>query len=190
MDSIFKVFWALSIILLFILITITSGCNFDQKVRLSPQERDILLSVAREYMQTVRYCALITVDCDGQPHVRAMDPFLPDEDMVVYLGTNPKSRKVQEIRDNPQVTLYYSDDSGEGYVAIIGTAILVDDPKQKAVWWKKDWDEFYKDQKESYLLIKVIPEKLEIVNYKHNIISDSETWSVPSVKFKIHERKD
>ncbi|MFQ5771354.1 MAG: hypothetical protein ACE5HX_12510, partial [bacterium] len=87
-------------------------------------------------------------------------------------------------------TLYYSDDKGVGYVAIIGTAILVDDPKEKVVWWKKEWDEFYKDQKESYLLIKVIPEKLEILNYKHGILGDTETWRTPSVEFKVHELKD
>lgn len=161
----------------------TQGCDFDQEVLLSTPERDVLLSVAREYIQTVRYCALITVDNNGQPHVRAMDPFLPDENMIVYLGTNPKSRKVQEIRNNPRITLYYSDNKGEGYVAIIGAAILIDDPREKAVWWKKEWNEFYKDQKESYLLIKVIPKKLEIVNYKHSIISDMETWRVPSVEF-------
>jgi general stress protein 26 len=141
-------------------------------------------------MQKVRYCALITVDSKGQPHVRAMDPFLPDENMIVYLGTNPKSRKVQEIQNNHRVALYYSDDTGEGYVAIIGTAVLVDDPKKKAVWWKKQWEEFYKDQEESYLLIKVIPERLEIVNYKHNILSDTETWSVPYVEFEAQELKD
>ncbi len=185
MDSTIKVFRALTIILLLILITMAQGCTFDQEVQLSPPERDVLLSVAREYMQTVRYCALITIDSNGQPHVRAMDPFFPDENMVVYLGTNPKSRKVQEIRNNPMVTLYYSDNIGEGYVAIIGTANLVDDPKVKAIWWKKEWDEFYKDQKESYLLIKVVPERVEIVNYKHNIISDTETWRVPSVEFEV-----
>ena len=183
MNSSLKFFGALSIILLLISIMMAPGCTFDQEVHLSTPAHDILLSVAREYMQTVRYCALITVDSNGQPHVRAMDPFLPDENMVVYLGTNPKSRKVQEIRNNHRVTLYYSDDKGEGYVAIIGIAVLVDDPKEKAMLWKKEWDEFYKDKKESYLLIKVIPERLEIVNYKHGILSDTETWRVPSVEF-------
>ena len=190
MDSTFKVFRTLSMTLLLFSITILSGCVFDQEVQLSPPERDVLLSVAREYIKTVGYCALITVDSNGQPRVRTMDPFLPDENMVVFLGTNPKSRKVQEIRNNHRVTLYYSDDKGEGYVAIIGTAILVDDPKKKAVWWKKEWGKFYKDRKESYLLIKVIPERLEIVNYKHNILGDTETWRVPSVKFEVQELKN
>jgi pyridoxine/pyridoxamine 5'-phosphate oxidase len=103
MDYTFKVFRTLSIIILLISITTALGCNIDQNVQLPTLERDVLLSVAREYMQTVHYCALVTVDSNGQPHVRAMDPFFPDENMIVYLGTNPKSRKVQEIRNNPKL---------------------------------------------------------------------------------------
>jgi len=190
MNSTFKVFKASSIMLLFISIMMAPASGCTQEDQLSTPKRDTLLSVAREYIQAVRYCALITVDSTGQPHVRTMDPFLPDENMVVWLGTNRNSRKVQEIRNNPRVTLYYSDDKGAGYVAIMGTAYLVDDAKEKAVWWKEEWGEFYPDREDSYLLIKVIPEKLEIINYKHGIIADTETWRTPSVEFKFHEPKD
>jgi len=183
MNFTFKALRALFIKLLFLPIIMISGNVSAQEVQMSPPKRDTLLSVAREYMQAVRYCALITVDSTGQPNVRAMDPFLPDENMVVWFGTNRNSRKVREIRNNPKVTLCYSDDKGAGYVAIIGTATLVDDPKEKTIWWKEEWGEFYKDQKESYLLIKVVPEKLEILNYKHNILSDTLTWKTPSVGF-------
>ncbi len=190
MNSTFKVFKTSSIMILFISIMMAPGSACAQEVQFSTPKRDTLLSVAREYMQAVRYCALITVDSTGQPHVRAMDPFPPDENMVVLFGTNRNSRKVREIHNDPRITLYYSDDKGSGYVAITGTASLVDDPKEKAVWWKEEWDEFYKNQKESYLLIKVIPEKLEILNYKHGILSDTKTWRIPSVDFKTHESKD
>lgn len=187
MNSTCKAFKTLFIILLFHPIIMISGNVWAQEVWLSTPKRDTLLSIAHEYIESVRYCALITVDSTGQPNVRAMDPFLPDENMVVWFGTNRNSRKVREIRNNPKVTLYYSDENGAGYVAIIGTATLVDDPKEKANWWKEEWTEFYNDQKESYLLIKVVPEKLEILNYKHNILSDTLTWKTPSIGFKVHE---
>ncbi len=187
MNSTFKAFSTLFIILLLMSIIMVSSNVCAQKVQMFSQKRDTLLSVAREYIGSVRYCALITVDSTGQPNVRTMDPFPPDENMVVWFGTNLNSRKVREIRNNPKVTLYYSDDKGEGYVAIIGTATLVDDPKEKTNWWKEEWGEFYKGKKESYLLIKVVPEKLEILNYKHNILSDTLTWETPSVGFKVHE---
>lgn len=187
MNSTCKEFKTLFITFLFMLIIMMTGSVCAQEVQMSTPKRDTLLSVAREYMQAVRYCALITADSTGQLHARAMDPFPPDENMVVWFGTNRNSRKVREIRNNSNVTIYYSDDKGAGYVAIIGTAILVDDPIEKANWWKEEWGEFYKDQKESYLLIKVVPEKLEILNYKHNILSDTLTWKTPSVEFKVYE---
>lgn len=190
MKATIKLIKVSSIILLFFSVIIAPGSVYTQEVQLSTPKRDVLLSVAREYIQSVRYCALITVDSTGKPHARTMEPFQPDENMVVWFGTNRNSRKVQEIRNNPRVTLYYSDDRGEGYVSIIGTASLVDDPKKKAVRWKEEWDEFYRDQKESYLLIKVIPEKLEILNYKHSILGDTETWGTLSVEFNTYEPKD
>ena len=39
------------------------------------------------------------------------------------------------------------------------------------------------DIKDSYLLIKVLPDKLEIVDYRHNIVSTSESWEVPFIDF-------
>ena len=155
MNSTCKAFKTLFITFLFMSMMIVPGSVNAQEVQLSTSKHDTLLSVAREYMQAVRYCALITVDSSGHPNVRAMDPFPPDENMVVWFGTNRNSRKVREIRNNPRVTLYYSDDKGAGYVAIIGTATLVDDPKEKDIWWKEEWTEFYKDQKKAISLSKL-----------------------------------
>ena len=81
MNSTFKVFKTSSIMLLFISIMMAPGIVFVQEVQFSTPKRDTLLSNAREYLRAVRYCALITVDSTGQPHVRAMDPFPPDENM-------------------------------------------------------------------------------------------------------------
>jgi predicted pyridoxine 5'-phosphate oxidase superfamily flavin-nucleotide-binding protein len=80
-------------------------------------ERDSLIAAALDVMKASRYCVLITVDSAGQPHARAMDPFPPEEVLTIWLGTNSRSRKVREIRDNPRVTLYYADPEGGGYMA-------------------------------------------------------------------------
>ena len=69
-------------------------------------ERDFLIASAREIMTTTRYCALITTGRDGRSHARTMDAFTPEEDLTVWLATNPLSRKVAEMRRNPKVTLY------------------------------------------------------------------------------------
>lgn len=135
-------------------------------------------------MEAARYCALITVDSKGQTHARTMDPFPPDENMQVWFGTNPRSRKVREIRRNSRVVLYYFDREGPAYVTISGTARLINDPREKARRWKDEWKAFYPDREKGYLLIAVTPNELEIVSEKKGILGDSLRWTTPKVRFR------
>jgi general stress protein 26 len=152
-------------------------------------DRQNLIATAREIMKTARYCALITLDSAGRAQARTMDPFPPDENMVVWLGTNPKSRKVAEIRRHHRVTLYYFDSEAQAYVTISGMARIVDDPREKATRWKDEWKAFYPDHEKNYLLIAVIPAKLEVVSEKKGIIGDPNTWRPPSITFKKRRSK-
>ena len=149
-----------------------------------PLSRHELITAAREVMSTARYCALITQDSAGRSQARTLDPFPPDENMVVWLGTNPRSRKVAAIRRNSRVTLYYFDRESQAYVTIYGIARLVNDPQAKLKWWKDEWKDFYPDRTRDFLLIRVTPEKLEVVNVKKGIVGDPHTWKPPTVKFR------
>ena len=159
----------------------TSGVFGQQQ----PQRwsRDTLIAAAREIMETARYCALITVDSKGRTHARTMDPFPPDENMLVWFGTNPRSRKVAEIRRNSRVVLYYFDREGPAYVTISGTARLVDDAGEKTRRWKDEWKAFYPDRQKGYLLIAVTPNEFEIVSEKKGIVGDAVRWTPPTVRF-------
>lgn len=151
--------------------------------------RDTLISTAREIMTTTRFCALITTGRNGRAHARTMDAFAPEADMTVWLATNPRSRKATEIRRNPRVTLYYFDSASAAYVTIYGTARLVNDKAEKARRWKDDWKLFYPDRDQSYLLIKVTPQRLEVVNVNKGIVGDARTWTTPTVWFGITGRR-
>lgn len=154
-----------------------------QEAHSSNYDRDTLITAARELMMSTHFCALITLDESGHPRARTMDPFSPEEDLVVWFGTNSTSRKVNEIRNDSRATLYYEASNESGYVVIEGNAYLVDNQEMKKKYWKKKWDEYYSDQKTNYILIKIVPDKLEIVDYGHGIVGDSETWAVPFVRF-------
>jgi len=170
-------------IIFFAVILLCPVWIWAQNTELTNYEHDTLISAAKELMETTRYCALITLDNSGHPQARTMDPFLPDEDMVVWLGTNKNSRKVGEIRNDPRVTLYYQAQNGNGYVVIQGNASLIDDPEKIEKYWKEEWNEFYPDKNSTYTLIKVIPKKLEVINYKHGISGSTKTWAVPYIEF-------
>jgi len=141
-------------------------------------------AVAREIISTAGPCALITVDKEGRPRVRAMDAFSPEADFTVWFGTNSNSRKVGQIKNDPRVTLYYLDGDATGYVMIHGKAELIDDPRERETRWKTEWEAFYPNNRANYLLIKVTPEWMEVSSTTRGILSDTITWQPPAVKFK------
>ncbi len=148
------------------------------------EERKAAIAAAREIMGMQKYCALITVDSAGQPHVRTMNPFPPEADMTVWLATNSHCHKVQDIQAHPQVSLYYADhNEASGYVVLTGRAILVDEMSEKLKRKRDYWDEAFPDWK-YLILIKVIPEKLEVLNYKRGLLNDTVTWQVPAVELE------
>jgi len=145
--------------------------------------RAALVEVARSIIEASRYCAVITVDSSGRPQARTIDAFAPDEAMVVWFATNPKSRKVAEIKRDPRVTLYYFDPKSMGYVSLVGHARLVDDPVEKQKRWKAGWEAFWPDRDKSFLLVEVTPERLELVSSQHAIEGDPVTWEPRIVSF-------
>ena len=157
--------------------------NSAQQVLDTDVKRDRVLEVAREIVKNARHCALITVDRSGRPVARTMDPLPPGTDFVVWMATNPSSKKVQQIGRNPHVALYYFDPKTEGYVSLMGRARLVNDPNEKAKHWCEAWNQFYPNR-ESALLIAVTPEKLEMVSLKHKIVGDGKTWAPPTIEFE------
>jgi general stress protein 26 len=152
----------------------------QDKPQASPDPAKVV-AAAREIMGAQQYCGLITVDGTGRPQIRTMNPFPPDEEMVVWMATNPRSRKADEIRKDPRVSLYYSDHAKAiGYVAITGRAVLVDDMKEVLKRKRAYWDQAFPGLK-NIVLIKVVPERIEVVNYKQGLNGDTVTWRAPSI---------
>jgi general stress protein 26 len=148
----------------------------------SPDERARLIAAAREIMAAQTYCALVTIDETGRPQVRTMNPFPPEEDMTVWFATNTRSRKVREIRRDPRVALYYSDHAKAiGYVQITGHAVLVDDRQEILKRKRAYWDQAFPGL-QNLVLVEVVPERLDVLNYKAGVPADPETWRTPSIE--------
>ena len=167
-------------ILILILFPLLGSCQNPES---TDSLRNEIVVAAREIMTSANTCALITVDKEGRPRVRAMAPFLPENDFTVWFGTNPESRKVDQIKNNPNVTLYYLDGDESGYVTVHGIAQIVNDELEKEKWWKDEWEDFYQDKAKDYLLIKVSPVWLEVISESRGIIGNKITWEPPAVRF-------
>ena len=151
------------------------------------EQREKLLQVSKEIMNSANTCALITLDDEGRPRVRAMSPFPPEEDFTVWFGTNTNSRKVAQIKNDSRVTLYYLDNDESGYVMMYGRAELVNENAEKEKRWKREWEAFYPENRENYLLIKVVPEWLEVSSAPRGIIGNTVTWQPPKVNMNAEK---
>jgi len=149
-------------------------------------DRATIIKAARQVMQDARYCALVTIGENGYPQSRIVDPFPPEEDMAVWIGTNPVTRKIAQIRKDPRVTLFYFDTASLSYVTLIGKAELINDPKEKSKHWKEEWAPLYKNgsRGDDYMLIRVEPLRTEIVSYTRGMLNDAVTWAPVAVDFR------
>ena len=151
-----------------------------------PFDRAAVVKVAAGIMERARFCTLVTVGEDGHPQARVIDAFPPDGQMVVWMATNPLTRKVAQIRKDPRVTLSYFDPKSMGYVTLLGRAALVTDRAEKATHWKDDWTKLYKvkNRGDDYMLIRVTPIRLEVSAESEGIANDPKTWRPVIIEFK------
>jgi general stress protein 26 len=145
--------------------------------------KDTLLIAAREIIKETTYCALVTIDSTGQPHVRTMNPFPVNDELITWFATSRSSRKVREIKNNPKVCVYYADhNSAKGYVSITGTAEVIDD-KELLVKMKRDYWENIPDWQNNFVLVKIAPKTIDVINYKHGLFNEPKTNKAPSIVF-------
>ena len=140
-------------------------------------------AAAKELIARTSFATLTTLDEDGAPQSRIVEPFPLEGEFTVWIATNGATRKVRHIERDPRVTVLYFDPSGPGYVSIIGNAAIVRDPAEKARRWKDSWVGFYKDRNrgDDYTLIRVMPTRLEISSPSQKMNNDPVTWQPVTV---------
>ena len=170
-----KYFKLLFSIILVIILIASSLMAQELLVKDRPEiSRDSLLTVAQTIIDSAQCRIFITVDENGKPQARTMSVFPPEENMVIWLGTSTRSRKVKQIKNNPNVMVYYYDTKGLSYVSVAGQARIVNDPEKKAHYWRNGWTRYYPNPEKDYILIEVTPERMEICSFKYKLFWDSD----------------
>ena len=135
-------------------------------------------------MKAARFCALSTVGHESQPQTRIIDPLEPAPDFTVYFATNPRSRKVAELRRNSRVALLYFDAAGRRTVGLIGRATEISGTEKRA-HHKPDWEAFFPIAKpDEYVLYRVDASRLEVVSASDGFSGDPSTWRPEIVDLK------
>ncbi len=163
---------------------ITTSTSFYSELNAqTPVNRDTIILAALEIIKETTYCGLVTIDSSGQPQIRTMNPFPVEDNLVIWFATSRSSRKVREINNNPKVCVYFADHLiAKGYVNINGSAAVIDD-KDLLIKMKRDYWNGIPDWQNKFVLLKIVPISVEVINYKHGLNNDPDTFRAPSILF-------
>ena len=130
-----------------------------------------LLTVAKDAILSTYYCFLITISESGVPNARLMQPYEPEDDLTVFLGSSPQSRKVSELQGNNRASLAYHSLRENAYVTMIGTASIENDVATRQKYWRDEWKIFFPGGPLSgdYTLVRFAPCRIEVMNLARNI---------------------
>ena len=150
-------------------------------------DRAELLAAARQVIAADPVAALVTVDEEGAARIRSVEVRPPDDgdpDFVIWLATQPRTRKVGQIEADPRVALYFESDDDGAYLSIAGLATLHRDVETaRRISWRtaEARAQFWPDFPQDYVLIRIVPQWLEVIGF--GIEADEETWRPRRVEF-------
>src|ERR1700759_586401 len=108
-------------------------------------EVSALLAGAVKSIQAVRYCWLVTKAADGF-NARPMGRVLPDKSedgWPIRFVTDGRSRKAHELCGEREVGLIFQSDPDEAYVALFGSARLLERAEDVARLWKQRYEVYF-----------------------------------------------
>ncbi len=125
------------------------------------------LAAARRILSRKKYCVLCTRSELGVD-ARVVQPFWPDEQLCVWMGTSRASRKAAQIARCAEVTLVYEDDARAACVTLVGRAQLVLGPQEELRRrFMPLWYAFFPGGPldGDFALIRFEPYRLEVIDF-------------------------
>lgn len=114
---------------------------------------------------------LITRDGD---HIRARPVFarVRRDEGAIYILSDTKGDKLDQIEAHPRVTLAFSDERANHYAVIEGTAHISHDPEKLRELWRFSDETFWKTPDNPDLrIISVLPEAAELWDGSHLLVT-------------------
>lgn len=152
------------------------------------EDREQVLAVAKRIIEDDAFMTFVSVDENGQPRARTVEhKKVVGDDFVVWFATIPGTRKLDQIRANSKVTLYFDGPAEFEYVTIMGRAsIHIDRETVESVTWrdKEERDRFWPEFPNDYVLVRIAPRWLEVVSVGEGIDSRDSDWRPQAVVFE------
>ena len=119
------------------------------------------------FFKTYAYSNLITIDSSGMPKARMMENLEFGDDLVCWFGTGASSPKVQEIKANPKVCVFFYQPSDHSSIRLQGEATVITDVALRKKRWRENWAVYWPDgpTNEDFTLIKIVPQKIAYLDW-------------------------
>lgn len=103
-----------------------------------------------------------TIEAGNKPKVRYMAVF--HDGLTIYLATNRKTHKVEEIKDNPHAFLLlgYEQGGGKDVLEIEATVDVTKDESLRNKIWSKELEQWFKGPDDpDYVVLELTPTRIE-----------------------------
>lgn len=105
-----------------------------------------------------------TIEAGNKPKVRYMAVF--HKGLNIYLATNRKTHKVEELQSNPHVFLLlgYEQGGGQNILEIEATASVTKNDKLRGELWNKSLEKWFKGPDDpDYVILELAPTRIEYI---------------------------
>jgi general stress protein 26 len=132
---------------------------------------DAILEAARVVVAANTWCFAVTLAADGTPHARLIQPGRLQPDWSLSFLSDARSRKVQELRRDPRLTLAWQHDAERAYVTLLGRAAVNVDVVAKRAIWRPEMNHFHPGGPDdpNNVIIEFATERLEIYSGARSI---------------------
>jgi len=169
----------LSLFFLIILGCQTQNTNFRQDFS---ERENRILNESRNIIKNSYFGSFVSINNNDFPKIRVVEPISPDKEFIIYFATKPNTRKVKEIDNHPKTAFHFFDKSQLAYVSLYGKSGVISDKNQIKKHWNPAWDRYYPDKQ--YVLIKFVPEFLEMVNIQTGLTGNDKNWMPERVELR------
>ena len=129
-----------------------------------------VLADARTIIRSAALGWLMTTGDDGRVAARVMQPFPVGDDLVLWYGTSPTSRKVSDIARLPVATAGFQSSDAAGYASVSGPVSVVTDVGSRRHRWRPEWSAYFPGgPDEGYVLLRLDPDRIEVLDFAHDI---------------------
>ena len=109
-----------------------------------------------------------TIEAGNKPKVRYMAVF--HDKLNIYLATNRKTHKVEELKENPNAFLLlgYEAGGGKDVVGIEATVDISKDDDLRSKIWNKELEKWFKGPDDpDYVILELTPTRIEYESKDH-----------------------